>query len=132
PEVLPIQMATGYATFANGGYRIEPFFIDHIDDAYGKTIYRANPDYACIPCIDEESAKKAGQISSTPDDEAFTTHHQNNQNVPKLKQVDQNQSDYRQAQRILKSSSAYDMANILHDVIQIGTGRAALSVGRDD
>jgi penicillin-binding protein 1A len=41
-------------------------------------------------------------------------------------------SDYRQAQRILKSSSAYDMANILRDVIQHGTGRAALKIGRDD
>lgn len=30
-------------------------------------------------------------------------------------------SNYRQAQRILKSSSAYDMANILRDVIQHGT-----------
>ncbi|MCF8999026.1 penicillin-binding protein 1A [Acinetobacter nectaris] len=131
PQVLPIQMATGYAAFANGGYRVEPFFIDHIDDAYGKTLYRANPDYACIPCINEDTAKKSGQVSSTPDDEAFLTHDKNTA-VPKLKEADQNKSDYRQAQRIIKSSSAYDMANILHDVIQIGTGRAALSVGRED
>lgn len=36
-------------------------------------------------------------------------------------------SDY-QAQRILKSSSAYDMANILRDVIQHGTGQKGLKL----
>ena len=46
--------------------------------------------------------------------------------------VDESKSQYRQAQRILKSSSAYDMANILRDVIQHGTGRAALKIGRGD
>ncbi|MDW7640454.1 hypothetical protein RZN38_29760, partial [Klebsiella pneumoniae] len=49
-----------------------------------------------------------------------------------LKQTDKNNSQYRQAQRILKSSSAYDMANILRDVIEHGTGRAALKIGRSD
>ncbi|KAE9711544.1 penicillin-binding transpeptidase domain-containing protein, partial [Escherichia coli] len=33
PQVLPIQMATGYATFANGGYRVQPHFIQRIEDA---------------------------------------------------------------------------------------------------
>ena len=47
----PIQMATGYATFANGGYRIQPHFIKRIEDAAGKVIYETNPEYACIPCI---------------------------------------------------------------------------------
>lgn len=51
PQVLPIQMATGYATFANGGYRVQPHFIQRIEDAYGKVIYEAKPEYACIPCI---------------------------------------------------------------------------------
>lgn len=41
PQVLPIQMATGYATFANGGYRVQPHFIQRIEDAYGKVIYEA-------------------------------------------------------------------------------------------
>ena len=47
-DMLPIQMATAYATFANGGYRINPYFIDHIVNAQGKTIYRANPLSACV------------------------------------------------------------------------------------
>lgn len=40
-SVTPIQLASGYATFANGGYRINPYFIDHITDDHGKVLYQA-------------------------------------------------------------------------------------------
>lgn len=135
PQVLPIQMATGYATFANGGYRIQPHFIDRIEDAYGKVIYQSNPEYACISCINQTDAE---QIESaevvTPDDEVIEMTNPTLAAEKELTQLqlDESKSQYRQAQRILKSSSAYDMANILRDVIQHGTGRAALKIGRDD
>jgi len=134
PQVLPIQMATGYATFANGGYRIQPHFIDRIEDAYGKVIYQSNPEYACISCINQNDEETASAEPVTPDDEVINI---TNQTLPEEKQLaqlelDETKSQYRQAQRILKSSSAYDMANILRDVIQHGTGRAALRIGRDD
>lgn len=134
PQVLPIQMATGYATFANGGYRIQPHFIDRIEDAYGKVIYQSNPEYACISCINQNDEETTSAEPVTPDDEVINV---TNQTLPEEKQLaqlelDETKSQYRQAQRILKSSSAYDMANILRDVIQHGTGRAALRIGRDD
>ncbi|MGO1159039.1 penicillin-binding protein PBP1a [Acinetobacter lwoffii] len=132
PQVLPIQMATGYATFANGGYRIQPHFITRIEDAYGNTIFEAKPEYACISCINakEETTQTTDPI--TADDEAIAINNttlEQKQAAPKVSAED---SNYRQAQRILKSSSAYDMANILRDVIQHGTGRAALRIGRSD
>ncbi|WP_374571314.1 penicillin-binding protein PBP1a [Acinetobacter sp.] len=129
PQVLPVQMATGYATFANGGYRIQPHFIDRIEDAYGKVIYQSNPDYACISCINEPEQPADSAEPSTPDDEAFAVA---GAALPEVRPADVDTADYRQAQRILKSSSAFDMANILRDVIQHGTGRAALKIGRND
>ncbi len=135
PQVLPVQMATGYAAIANGGYRVQPHFISRIEDAYGKVIYEANPDYACIPCINEKAPAKstapADDEQQTPDDEIFedTASAVQAQVKPLSKEE---QSKYRQAQRILKSQSAFDMANILRDVIVHGTGRAAMKIGRDD
>ena len=130
PQVLPVQMATGYAAFANGGYRIQPHFIDRIEDAYGKVIYQSNPDYACIACINEKEAPIDSADPATPDDEVIeVTNQPVAANHPKTA-IDN--GNYRQAQRIIKSSSAYDMANILRDVIQHGTGRAALRIGRSD
>lgn len=134
PQVLPIQMATGYATFANGGYRIQPHFIDRIEDAYGKVIYQSNPDYACIACINQKEEDPESAEAVTPDDEVFEVTNTTLTTEKELTpiKVDESKSQYRQAQRILKSSSAYDMANILRDVIQHGTGRAALKIGRGD
>jgi penicillin-binding protein 1A len=48
--VNPLEMARAYATFANGGYRIDgkvfgdrPRAITHIEDAHGKTVYENAP-----------------------------------------------------------------------------------------
>ncbi len=133
PQVLPIQMATGYATFANGGYRVQPHFISRIEDAYGNTIFEAKPEYACITCINEPEAdtETAASEAITPDDEVIEITNSNVDKKPIAANNPEN-SNYRQAQRILKSSSAFDMANILRDVIQHGTGRAALKIGRND
>ncbi len=70
---LPIQMATGYATFANGGYRIQPHFITRIEDAYGKVIYQANPEYACISCINTKEETTPPADTMTADDEAIAS-----------------------------------------------------------
>ena len=131
PQVLPIQMATGYATFANGGYRVQPHFINRIEDAYGQVIYKANPEYACIKCINQKDEIESAEVT-TPDDEVIEVTNQDNAGKTKDTQPDPEAANYRQAQRILKSSSAFDMANILRDVIQHGTGRAALKIGRGD
>lgn len=42
-SVTPMQMLVGYSTFANGGYRIAPYFIDRIEDGKGKVLSRAKP-----------------------------------------------------------------------------------------
>jgi penicillin-binding protein 1A len=49
-ELSPLQVVTGYAAFANGGFRVTPYYIDRILDASGKTIYQAAPLIACAQC----------------------------------------------------------------------------------
>ncbi len=36
-ELSPLQVVTGYSAFANGGFRVTPYYIDRILDASGKT-----------------------------------------------------------------------------------------------
>jgi penicillin-binding protein 1A len=45
-SATPLQMATAYSTFANGGYRIKPWFISKIVDDRGETLYAAKPEVA--------------------------------------------------------------------------------------
>jgi penicillin-binding protein 1A len=39
--VTPAQLASGYAVFANGGYRVTPVLIERIVDASGKVLFQA-------------------------------------------------------------------------------------------
>lgn len=48
--VSPLDLAAAYAVFANGGYKIEPFLIDHITNNDGKVLLQAKPAYVCNPC----------------------------------------------------------------------------------
>ncbi|MDR5772710.1 penicillin-binding protein 1A [Caballeronia sp. LZ002] len=41
--VTPLQMATGYAVFANGGYRVNPYLIADITDPYGAVVSHPQP-----------------------------------------------------------------------------------------
>ncbi len=39
----PLQMAAAYAIFANGGYRVKPYYIDRILDSKGNVISKSHP-----------------------------------------------------------------------------------------
>ena len=47
-SVTPMQMATGYSVFANGGYRVNPYLITKITDQRGKVLLEVTP-----PVLDE-------------------------------------------------------------------------------
>lgn len=42
-SVTPIQMATAYSVFANGGYHVTPYFIHQIQAENGGVLYQSNP-----------------------------------------------------------------------------------------
>ncbi|MCJ8301145.1 PBP1A family penicillin-binding protein [Shewanella sp.] len=48
-SVTPLQVVTAFSTFANGGYKVEPYFIELIEDSYGTVIERSSPTLACPP-----------------------------------------------------------------------------------
>ncbi|GAA1832754.1 transglycosylase domain-containing protein [Microlunatus capsulatus] len=43
PEVSPLNMASGYATFANDGTAVQNHVVKEVEDADGKVIYKAEP-----------------------------------------------------------------------------------------
>ena len=42
-EVTPLEQAVGYGTFANGGVRMEPFYVTRIENNFGEVIYEHVP-----------------------------------------------------------------------------------------
>ena len=49
-SATPLEMATAYSSFANGGFKVESHFIRKIIDRTNTTIFEANPYTACEDC----------------------------------------------------------------------------------
>ncbi|MDT8397552.1 MAG: PBP1A family penicillin-binding protein [Pseudomonadales bacterium] len=63
--VFPLEIATGYSVFANGGYKVEPFLIQRIDNFNDGEVYRAQPPTVCADCTpatDETSFPVAPRV----------------------------------------------------------------------
>lgn len=46
-SLTPVKMAQGYSVFANGGYYVEPFYINKVEDSFGHIEFLANPKVVC-------------------------------------------------------------------------------------
>ena len=55
----PMGVATGYSVFANGGYLITPYYIDHIVGDDQQIVFQANPAQACALCITNPQAAQS-------------------------------------------------------------------------
>jgi len=56
-HATPLQMATVFSVFANGGFLIKPYFIERIENSKGKLLFQASPDAACPLCEENHSAE---------------------------------------------------------------------------
>lgn len=131
-EVLPIQMASGYAAFANGGFHVTPYFIDHIIDKTGKVVFKANPARVCRQCESGPAAAEGDPAPAEITSEGSQVTTQEAPAAPVAAVQPNYPPNYPVAPRIMSARVAYEMQSILHDVIVRGTGRAALSLGRGD
>ena len=108
--VAPLDLVRGYAVFANGGYRVEPYLIERIEGADGEVLYTAAPKLACLDC-DEPVEVEPTLIQGSTDLYAGT----------------------RDAPRAINAQNAYLMNDMMQDVVRRGTGvRAYRELGRTD
>ena len=52
-DVQPLEVVTAYSAIANGGYKVEPWFIRQISNITDGEIFQAQPLFACDTCPDE-------------------------------------------------------------------------------
>jgi penicillin-binding protein 1A len=119
----PLEVATGFAVFANGGYRIEPFYIDRIEGPGGQIVYSAEPRAVCAEClpaittVSEAERAKLTQVSAT-----F---------VPPTP-LPAGGRRTEPAERMISPQVSFLMNDMMKDVITRGTGRRAMALGRAD
>lgn len=112
----PLQMARGYAVFANGGYRVEPYLVTRIVDAGGKESFRAQAARACAQCPE----RIASEFALEPQ-------------APEAPAAAGDTADrVALAPRVIDARNAYLITSLLMDVVKRGTGRRALELGRID
>jgi penicillin-binding protein 1A len=114
--VAPLELVGGYAAFANGGYRVAPYFIDRVMTAGGELIYAAQP-VICGDC-------------NTPPETPLAIEAEEPELVADVTEL---YPDQRVAPRVVSPQNAYLIADMLRDVVRRGTGnRARRELDRDD
>lgn len=58
-SLTPLELATGYAVFANGGYLVKPYVITKILDDQNNLIYQHEPVQICQDCVATATATAA-------------------------------------------------------------------------
>jgi len=124
-SLSPLQMATAYSTFANGGFKVSSYYIDRIEDAAGNVLVKADPALACFECTQVSDPAAPGASAIVPGsrksllDEGV---HDGRTLIP-AKNL---------APQILRPQVAYLLADMMADVIKHGTGIGARVLNRDD
>ena len=54
-DVQPLELVTGYSVIANGGHKVDPWFIQTIRNVNGEVVYKARPAIVCDNCNTEGS-----------------------------------------------------------------------------
>ncbi len=60
-SLTPLEIVSGYAVFANGGYRVEPYLVATVEDRDGAVVERTVPATVCGSCpneVDEASSTR--------------------------------------------------------------------------
>jgi len=114
-ELSPLELVLGYAVLANGGYRVEPYFIERVQTDKGEVLMEAEPLRVCYRC-----EQTPVELEAEPE------------SIEQLQALVQEQGPARRAKRVIPADNAWIMGSMLRDVIRQGTGRKALSLGRSD
>ena len=113
-EVTPYELVRGYAVLANGGYKVEPYFVARIETAEGVEMFKAEPPTVCHEC---ETMALDGD-GEPADIEAL---HDMQQSPPS-----------NVAPRVVAAENVWIMNSILKDVVQRGTATRARELQRKD
>ena len=136
----PLEVLGAYSVLANGGYKVEPYFIERITDRDGITLFEAPKAQLCDECY-EQYLPKPETDSEAIDDPVITaeeipTETPISESDEALTESDINQDDQLlniySAPRVMTYSNNFLTVSMMQDVIKRGTARRAQSLKRSD
>lgn len=138
-SVAPITMARGFAVFANGGYLIDPYFVEAIYDRDGKEVYKATPAVVCHQCPERQgddsrvvaAPAPRNLAADTPSSDSLSPIGSAQAATPGPAAGAGNNKPIL-APRVLDARTAYLISSLLRDVVKRGTGAGAMVLKRGD
>jgi len=104
-QLTPLEMATGFAVFANGGSRVSSYLVERVYAADGSILKQAEPRQACADCA-VPNPEGGGAAVTIADDQL--------------------------APRVISEANAWIITDLMREVIRSGTGQRARALGRGD
>ncbi|MDF1779761.1 MAG: penicillin-binding protein 1A [Alcanivoracaceae bacterium] len=106
--MTPMELATAYCIFANGGYRVEPWFMERIEDRNGETLWQAPVVQLCDEECPSLATEEENETISEPIRETVTR------------------------KRAVDARTIWLMDSMMKDVVRRGTAYRASELGRRD
>ena len=132
-SLTPLSVARGFATFANGGFRITPWFIDEVKDRDGALVFKEKPANGCHGCGGAATASGGairapstvvdgfdlgpGAPAPAAANDGKTDPKAKDKVVAKPKPKPVNTGDMLLAPRAIDERIAYQMVSMLRDVV---------------
>ena len=141
--VTPLELARGYAVFANGGHLVTPYIIERIESADGEILKQ---EQAAVASEEPVFVTETGEFLlnfqpeseqdevSAPEPEQLLPVAIDTEEVESLEITEPPKEPQVSpvAPRVLAADNAYQISSMLRDVVRYGTGRKALKLGRKD
>ena len=140
-SLTPLSMARAYTVFANGGFLVDTEYIREIRDASGEVLFKTEPQILCDDCdeidplaevmttAEPRTAPELRRLEVSLDQGDDSGNETLKQRIAR-KTADEEKSRY--APRVISEQNAYLVRSMMADVINRGTGKRALELGRTD
>ncbi|MCD1597537.1 MAG: penicillin-binding protein 1A [Rheinheimera aquimaris] len=127
-SLTPLELVTGYATFANGGFLVTPYVIEKVVDDEQNVLYQHNPATVCQDCtppeqttaepVTEDAEAQLGQLFNELAQDKTASENS----------ISLAQTEPRQAERVISQQNSFLIADALKSSVwgggswQHGTG----------
>lgn len=131
----PLEVLGAYSTLANGGFKVEPYFIERITDRDGNALFEAPRAQLCDECyeaylpkpepdFEDNSPKSSEEI---PEDDFEST-----ESELSTQPLEDSEIQSYSAPRVMSHANNFLTVSMMKDVINRGTARRAKSLNRSD
>ncbi|MDX1676241.1 PBP1A family penicillin-binding protein [Arsukibacterium sp.] len=114
-SLTPLELVTGYAVFANGGFLVTPFVVDKVLNEQDEVIYQHTPQIACSGCLAQDNASKAlaAEPQVSPDVSSEQQLYELFNDVQAQVPATAEQSEPLMAEQVISSQNAFLIADAL-------------------